>query len=733
MADIGLGRLCQNAGRVALLTAHMTTTHLVHGAQRFAARRRYVFVRRAVQVTALIVAFSSIGATLRAAQQTPTFSRDVAPLLYRHCATCHRPGEVGGFSLLSFADARPRAAAIARATSRREMPPWKAEAIDGADLLGARRLDVADIAIIQKWVEAGAPEGSPADLPRPPSFPTGWQLGEPDQVVSMTVPFVVLPGGQDQLRNFVIPVNLPAGRYVRGLEFRPGNARVVHHANIRVVRTDAARAADAADIEPGFDGRLNAGAEFPDGQFLGWTPGQLPPLLSGDSAWWLDAGSDLVVQLHLRPTEKEESVQVRIGLFFTSEVPRRTPVMVRLGKQDLDIAPGLRDYREDDAYTLPVAARLLAVQPHAHYRARDVTASVRLPDGSSRLLLHIPNWDFDWQDQYRYTQPIALPAGSILRMSFRYDNSPGNARNPDYPPRRVRWGQRSSDEMGDVWFQLLAQDDGARARLVEDSGKKVLAEDAVGFETLLETDPNNPRLHEAAAAILLTLNQPARGVAHLEAALALDPHSPEAHYNLATALAWQGRRDEAVAHLREALAADPGHVAARVNLGALLRAQGDRVGALRELQRALELAPADAAAHANLGGLLMQDGQVGRAVAEYRAALASRPTLVEALTELAWTFATSPDDALRNPVDAVALGERARRLTSNSDPRALDALAAAYAAAGRYADAVRVLDSALQLMEPAGVGADAARTLLRERRGLYRAGHPYRDSSRQNR
>lgn len=687
-----------------------------------------------MRATVLVAMFVCVSVRAHAeAAQTPTFSRDVAPILFTHCSTCHRPGEVGGFSLLSFADARPRAAAIARVTARRQMPPWTPDAIAGATLLGARRLDASQIDVLQRWVESGALEGDPADLPRAPPFPDGWQLGEPDVVVSMSAPFVVPAGGGDQLRNFVIPVDLPTGRYVRGLEFRPGNPRVVHHANIRVVRTDAARAADAADVAPGFDGRLNAGAEFPDGQFLGWTPGQLPPLLSGDSAWWLDAGSDLVVQLHLRPGDHEESVQVRIGLFFTTEVPKRTPVMVRLGKQDLDLAPGVNAYRVEDTYRLPVAATLLAIQPHAHYRAREVTASVQLPNGSSRSLLHIPNWDFDWQDQYRYAEPIALPAGSLLRMAFRYDNSAGNPRNPDFPPRRVRWGQNSSDEMGDVWFQLLVANQEDRARLVADSGRKVLAEDAVGFETLLESEPNNPRLHEAAAAILLTLNEPARGMVHLEAALALEPRSAEAHYNLATALAWQGRRDEAVAHLHEALAIAPEHVGARVNLGALLRAQGDRTAAMRELRQALERAPSNAAAHANLGGLLLQDGHVGSAVAEYRAALQSRPTLVEALTELAWTLATSPTDALRNPVDAVTFGERARALTGDQDVRTLDALAAAYASAGRYADAVHVLDVALQVMEAAGRDADPARRLLRERRDLYRSGRPYRDRSRQDR
>ncbi len=670
-------------------------------------------------------------ATAASAQDAPTFSRDVAPVLFSHCATCHRPGEVGGFSLLTFADARPRAAAIARATRTRAMPPWKPDPIAGAELLGARRLSDPDIDLLDRWVAGGAPEGDPASLPPPPAFPDGWRLGTPDLIVSMPQPYDVAPGGADILRNFVLPLGLPSQRYVRGLEFRPENPRVVHHANIRVDRGGSGRAFDVADPSPGFDGRLSGGAEFPDGQFLGWTPGQLPPLLDGDTAWRLDAGSDLIVQLHMRPTSEREQVQVRIGLFFTDQVPRRTPVMVRLGRQDIDIGPGDASYRVEDSYRLPVSASLVAIQPHAHYRAREVTASALLPDGTVRNLLHIGNWDFDWQDQYRYATPITLPAGTVLRMAYRYDNSPANRRNPDYPPRRVRWGQNSIDEMGDVWFQLLTDDEGARRRLLADGGRKVLGEDAVGFETLLEGEPANPRLHEAAAAIFLTLGQVARGVEHLQAALRLDPRSAEAHYNLATALAWQGRVDEAATHFDTTLRIAPNHVGAHVNLGALLRGRGDRAGAVAHLRQALAVDPGNAAAHANLGGVLMQSGEVAAALREYRAALEASATLLEPLTELAWTLATSPSDPLRNASDAVAFGERARALTGGTDPRALDALAAAYASAGRYAEAVRTLDAALQLV-PADApgGADTLR-LLRARRALYAGGRPYRDGTRE--
>lgn len=658
-----------------------------------------------------------------------TFTRDVAPILFANCASCHRPGEIGGFSLLAFADVRPRAAAIARVTRTRAMPPWKPDATAGIEFVGARRLSDRDIETIQQWIADGALEGDPADLPPPPRFTDGWQLGTPDLIVSAPEPLTVPPGGPDLLRNVVIPVPVEGVRWVRGFELRPDNPAVVHHANIKVDRTRTARAYDAADPDVGFDGRLNAGSEFPDGQFLGWTPGQLPPPLEGDTAWRFDPDSDLVVQLHLRPTERVERVRIRIGFFFAGRPPGRTPVMLRLGRQDIDIPPGAADHRVEDSYRLPVDAQLLAIQPHAHFRAREITATATLPDGRRQTLLHIGNWDFDWQDRYRYASPLALPAGTILRIAFRYDNSSGNPKNPDFPPARVRWGQNSSDEMGDVWFQLVTSNRDDRQRLVDEVGHKVLLEDAIGYETLIDADATSPRLHEAAASLLLSVGQIGRGIDHLEAALRLDPESAEAHYNLATALAWEGHRDEAIAHLRQALASAPDHVGAHVNLGALLRARGERAGAMEQLRLALSLAPRNAAAHANIGGLLLEGGSVAQALDEFRAALDANPNLLEPLTELAWTLATSPSRSLRRPAEAVTLAERARVVTHGEDVRVLDALAAAYASSGRYADAVLTVQRALVLLPP---GAEETARLLRGRLALYRQRKSVEDPARQD-
>jgi len=350
-----------------------------------------------------------------------TFSRDVAPILYEHCVSCHRPGEIAPFSLLTYDEARPEARAIARATRDRTMPPWKPEPGFG-DFAGAHRLTDVELDTIQRWVDGGAIRGDPSTLPQPPKQIDGWRLGQPDLIVTLPDPFVLAAGGSDVLRNFVIPIPIGTTKFVRGIEFRPGNSRVVHHANMRIDPTASSRALDEADAGPGFNGLIAAG-NFPDGHFLGWTPGQVPPLLPDGLSWRLEANSDLVLQLHMHPATGAEVVQPSVGFFFTDRPPSRTPLMLRLGRQNIDIAPGASNYVVEDRYVLPVPVELLSVQPHAHYRAREIRGQATLPDGRTQPLIWIKDWDFNWQDVYRYREPLALPKGTILSMQFTYDNS----------------------------------------------------------------------------------------------------------------------------------------------------------------------------------------------------------------------------------------------------------------------------------------------------------------------
>jgi tetratricopeptide (TPR) repeat protein/mono/diheme cytochrome c family protein len=660
-----------------------------------------------------------------AAQAAVTFSRDVAPIIFGRCSSCHRPGEIGPFSLLTYQDVRPRASAIARVTRSHAMPPWKPEPGYG-DFLGARQLTEAQIDTIQRWINDGAVEGDPSDLPPLPKFPEGWGLGQPDLVITMAEPYTLPAGGPDVLRNFVIPIPLKQMRYVKGVEFRPGNAGVVHHANMRIDRTATSRLLDQADPAPGFDGLITSG-HFPDGHFLGWTPGQLPPLADA-MAWRLEPDSDLVVQLHMHPGGRPEIVQPSIGFFFTDRPPERTPLMLRLGRQNVDISPGVTNYLVEDSYVLPVDVDVYTVQPHAHFRAREVKGYATLPNGTKKWLIYIKDWDFNWQDVYRYAEPFALPKGTTLAMQYVYDNSADNRRNPDRPPKRVRWGQNSTDEMGDLWIQVLPRTTEDRKRLVAGFGPKVMAEDAAGYEKLLEVDPRNVRLHDAVAVIYLALDRTEEAVAHLTEALRVDPEFELAHYNLATALVGLNRLSDAVDHFRRAVQIKPAFVAARVNLGAVLRLQHRFDEATTELGEALRLEPGNAVAHTNLGGILVAQHKPREAIAEYRLALRANPDLLESLTSLGWTLATSPDAAIRQPAEAGRLAARADDLTNHQDARVLDTLAAAYAAEGRFAQAVATEQRALELAETAG-NRDAA-DQLRSRLELYRRNRPFRDGTR---
>jgi Tfp pilus assembly protein PilF/mono/diheme cytochrome c family protein len=689
---------------------------------------------------------------------SPTFARDIAPILAGHCITCHHPGVNGAFSLLTYEDARPRARAIAAATTSRYMPPWKPDRGYGEAFLAARGLEDDEIATIRRWADAGAPRGGPADRPAIPGWTDSWRLGTPDLVIRMPEPFEIPASGPDVFRIFVLPIPTDAVRYVKGIEFMPGT-RAVHHANMRLDETPASRALDAKDPAPGYDGLLATSASYPDGYFFGWTPGQLPPE-SADLAWRLNPGTDLVLQLHMRPTGKPERVQAAIGLFFAPGPPRLTPAMLRLGKQNIDIAAGQRDYEITDSYVLPVDVDVHGVQPHAHYRAKEITGFATLPDGTTKGLIHISNWDFDWQDTYRYVKPVSLPKGTTLTMRYTYDNSAANRRNPQLPPQRVHWGQNSSDEMGDLWIQVVPRSAADLNLLVREFRQKVFREDILGYETALQRMPRDVALHDDVALLYLAVGRPREAVDHFVASSRLAPDVAATHFNLGTALVASGRRaeaieeyrealriapdyahahnnlgsllmaaqrlDEAQSHFRRALAIDPSYAEAHNNLGKLLAYEGRTTEAAEHLRQALSIRDAYPEAHYNLAQVLAAQGRGLEAVGQYTAALAQFPDWLPALSELAWIRATHPDSRVRDARQAVSLAERARARADGKDPTALDVLAAAYAAAGRFDDAVAIARSALDLL--GGRGAESGRSELSDRYALYQQRQPYVDT-----
>ncbi len=659
--------------------------------------------------TSYLFVFSILCPSLAHAQPRLTFTRDIAPIVWSRCASCHRPGEIGPFSLITYDDVRRHAAPTAEVTARRIMPPWKP--VEGkGEFQSERRLTAAELGVLQQWIASGAPEGDPSALPRPPAAIDGWQLGTPDLVVGMAEEYVVPADGTDVFRTFVIPIPVAAARYVRAVEFHPGNARVVHHANLGVDRTRSSRQLDARDPEPGYAGSMERDARYPEGQLLGWTPGQAPHPVPDRTQWRLEPGSDLVVQLHLQPTGKIERLAVTVGFFFTEAPPTRTPVGLRLGSETIEIQPDAREYIVADRYQLPVDVEVLAVQPHAHNLARRMEAKAELPDGTSRWLIAIDDWDFRWQDVYRYAAPFVLPKGTTLSMRYTYDNSAANPRNPHRPPA--------------LWVQAIPRAAADDAILTADFRRKAHTEDLAAYTKLLQQDPANPLRHDAVASLYLDAGMMDQAIAEYQQSLRLNRDSAPTHYNLGFALAARGRRGEAMTAFEEALRIDPDYAQAHNNLGALLQLGGQPEAALEHYRRAAALRPDNVESHTNLGQLLSIRGKTAEAAAQFAEALALRGDNIQALAGLAWIRATASDASLRDDAEAIRLAELADAATRHQDVTAIDALAAAYASTGRYEDAVRAARAGLDLAVASGRAAVAVQ--FRQRLELYQKGQPLR-------
>ena len=559
--------------------------------------------------------------------RAPTFNHDIAPLVHRSCAPCHRPGEAGPFSLLSYTDVRKRARQIVKVTGSRFMPPWPPEPGYG-DFVADRRLSDDDLALLRRWVESGAPEGSPAERPAPPRFAEGWQLGPPDLVLRADQPLTVPAEGTDVFRNLVLDVPVPTPRYVRAMELRPGDKRVVHHANVLVDRTGWARQKDARDPGPGFSGmdvELESPSFEPDSHFLFWKPGTAAVTEPADMAWRVDPSTDLVLNLHLQPSGKPEVIQPTLGLYFTDVAPTRFPMLVQLEHDGtLDIPAGQPDFVVTDHYDLPVDVEVLGVYPHAHYLGRDVKGWATLPDGRKLWLIWIRDWDLNWQAVYRYREPITLPRGSRIEMRIDYDNSAANPRNPSDPPRRVRAGNRSSDEMGHLWLQLLPHA----------AADRLLLQEAL-MQRRLEKYPGDYVAHANLASVLEARGQAEAALAEYRHALEARPDSAPALNNLGALLQSMGRQAEALKSFRAAVRADPAYANARYNLGNALVAQGAFADAIPHFREAAQLHPEDASALSNLGGALLAAGRPAEAEAALARAVALDPSSLNARFNLA--------------------------------------------------------------------------------------------------
>ncbi len=331
------------------------------------------------------------------------------------------------------------------------MPPWKAEAGYG-EFSNQRRLTQAEIALVTAWARAGAPEGDPAQTPSPPQFTEGWQLGKPDLIAELAKPYLIQPHGPDEYRCFVLPVNLPHNVFIRAIEFRPSNRKVMHHALIFGDNTHAAR--DLAGTNGSYSCFGTPGF-LPGAAFGGWSPGSGVIEMPDGASALMRKGSDLVIQAHFHPREDLEEERSRVGFYFTEQAPTKAVMDVGLVSRAIDIPAGEAAYKVRDHFEIPVDVHAIGIIPHAHYVCHDVKGWAILPDGRKRWLLWIKDWDFNWQDQFRYAKPVALPAGTVVEMEFTYDNSGANPHNPNNPPQRVVWGPGITDEMAGLHIQVI--------------------------------------------------------------------------------------------------------------------------------------------------------------------------------------------------------------------------------------------------------------------------------------
>ncbi len=423
------------------------------------------------------------------APAAPTFARDVAPILYQNCVTCHRAGQVAPFSLQTYDDAAPRARQIADVTQSRYMPPWKAAAGYG-DFHGARRLSAGQIATLKSWAVHHAPQGNRADLPPAPHFASDWQIGTPDLVVKMPQAFTIPADGPDVYRCFVVP--LPAGvrQYVTALEFRPSNHRVVHHAILYLDSSGVARKKEAASGGVGFPSFGGPGF-LPSGILGAWVPGTVPEPLPDGVARALPARSDLVIQMHFHPTGKVETEQSEVALQFAKAPPKKVVAGILQGTFALNIPAGDANYAAHDSFTVPIDCEAISIQPHAHLLCKDMRVTAIFPNGRREPMIWIKDWDFNWQGAYQYARPVHLPKGTRLDMTYTYDNSASNFRNPSTPPRRVTFGEQTTDEMALNGIEVVADNEADLPILRRAVGTHLLAQ--VMLARAARADPHPAR------------------------------------------------------------------------------------------------------------------------------------------------------------------------------------------------------------------------------------------------
>jgi hypothetical protein len=380
-----------------------------------------------------------------------TFNKDVAPILQRSCMTCHRPGEVAPMSLLTYKEVRPWAKSIREVVQERRMPPWPADPRHG-EFSNDRRLSQREIETITAWVEGGAREGDAKDLPPNPKFVEGWSIGQPDVILAMTEEYSVPADGVVPYKNFIVPTNFTEDRYVQAAEIRAGNRSVVHHVIVSVLAPTRGKLPSAGLLrqEEDLTSETTPGRAAVSG-LVGTAPGMPPLMLPPGQAKLIKAGSALTFQMHYTPNGEATKDRTSVGLIFTKAPVQKLVQTGGAFGRNLAIPPGDPNHEVKSSYTFKEDAHLTGFMPHMHYRGKDFEYRAVFPDGTTRILLSVPRYDFNWQLHYKIKNPIAVPKGTRIDCTAHFDNSAANKYNPD-PTKLVRWGPQTWEEMMIGWF-----------------------------------------------------------------------------------------------------------------------------------------------------------------------------------------------------------------------------------------------------------------------------------------
>jgi peroxiredoxin len=367
-----------------------------------------------------------------------TFAKHIAPILQTRCQACHRPGEIGPFSLTSYDGAKKRTRRIREAVLEERMPPWHADPRFGK-FTNDRRLPADERDTLLAWIDGGAALGDEKDLPPPRTFVEGWSIGQPDKIITMVDEFKVPAAGVLDYQRFTVEPGFTEDTWVQAAECRPGNRAVVHHILVYV-------------LAPGK--RNPYAADGTATTLSGWAPGDMPAMYSPGTARRIPAGSKLMFEVHYTPNGVEQTDRSSVGVIFAKEPPDRIAETNILANLTFRIPPGEANQRGEMTFTFPKDGRVLSFMPHMHLRGSSAKYVARYPDGKTETLLYVPDYDFNWQSVYRFAEPLKVPKGTKLTWIGHWDNSADNPRNPD-PKKEVGWGLQTWDEMQNGWMDVV--------------------------------------------------------------------------------------------------------------------------------------------------------------------------------------------------------------------------------------------------------------------------------------